>query len=427
MFQKDYRREMEDLGPGPGELERLYALVDGKERSAQMRGTRRVGRGAAAAIVACALLAATALAAGPGIWEAIQNKLGPFAPYAAPAAGTATDQGIEVALAGSISDRYTSRVYFTATDPAGRLNGSTRVSARLEGAMTGIAGGFGCQILSYDEAERQALIEVTADGLDTDAPVTLEVTGFDPGYRYLTGIHLQPPQEADTLQTAVTEAGAVVLLPGQTPQAYPECEGISLSSMGFDGDGIFHVRIAFEEGYSTDGGLLALPESKSQPNTALYQEDCVRTPVEGGIDYRFPHLTADRLEDVAYIGLYGFYRGPEEKIVGSWSLPVTLEQAEELDIPLDRRLGNFQVSRVKISPLTMAVFHTRAAGEPNFLSRAQIVLKDGGQAALGSGMASVLPEGENRCYFLWEFPEPLELEDIASIWLMGEEVWTNPN
>ncbi len=400
-----------------------------KEKTLSNGRGRRSGRlpARAAALAICAVLVITAAAAGPGIWEMLTGDLGPFAPYARPAGGTAAGQGIRVELAGSVSDRYTARVYFTVTDQLGRLNAHTALSARLEGETAGAAGSFGVRCVSYDAETGQLLMEAYADGLDAEQPVTLTVSNLNPGH-YDVGSRFSVPAEAETLETAVTEDGSTVLLPGQNPQRSPECTGISVSSMGFDGAGVFHVRLAFDEGFA-GGQLSATPESRSQPRTALYQEDCVRTPVEGGIDLCFPRVTAETLADVDYLYVYGLCQGPESPIEGRWSVPVTLEQAGQRIVDLGgKRVGSFTLDRLEISPLTLAVFYERDSGEPGFLYQIQATKRDGSAAALEGGLCSVL-DGDNMraSYSLSHFTEPVETVEIASISLMGEVVWINPD
>ena len=79
-MKEEYRREMEQLGPRPEELERLYRVMEG---GAEMKKTKRLG-GKAAAVLVCAALMVTAAAAAtvPAVWEALQDRLGAFAPYA---------------------------------------------------------------------------------------------------------------------------------------------------------------------------------------------------------------------------------------------------------------------------------------------------------------------------------------------------------
>ena len=256
MFQSDYRREMDALNPSRPALERLDALLAGGGERARPR--RRFGRRAAVALALCAALAVTAVAAGPTLWQTLQVRLGAFAPYAAPAEGAVVESGVEVALAGSLSDGYVARVYFTVTDPAGRLNEHTNVTARLETADGPLAGGAGCHVLSWDAEAGRLLVEANLVGVGSGSAATLTVTGLDPSYRYETGAAFRPPERAQTLETEEAAEGQAVLRAGQTPQASPDTEDFSISSMGFDGEGRFHIRLAMAEGFS-NSGLLALP------------------------------------------------------------------------------------------------------------------------------------------------------------------------
>lgn len=398
-MRNEYKREMEKLGPRQEELERLYTMIEG---GTSRKRTKRLGRRAAAILVCAALAVTAAAAAGPTVWEALQAQLGAFAPYAVPVEGRAADQDIEIALVGSISDNYTARVYFTATDLAGgRFTDHTNVIGKLNGSGTGAAMVLkGCKILSYDETLNQFLLEAAIDGVDANQPVTLELSSFNPGYHSIHA-NFQPPQSAAILNSATTEDGVPVLLPNQTPMTSPDCEGVFISSMGFDANGLFHVRIAWEEGYSANEmSLSVMPESKSSPHQAIYQENGSRTLVEGGVDYQFPNLTADRLDDLDYVQIYGLYQGPEEIIKGSWSIPVTLEQADQLEITVDRPLGGFQVNRVVVSPLTVAIFHTRLNGETGFLTWAQVIQKDGTEAKLAISFAAAIENDESGAYSL---------------------------
>lgn len=337
------------------------------------------------------------------------------------------DQNIEIKLVGSISDGYTARAYFTATDlTGGRFNGHTNVEGMLKGTGTGTAMALGgCQVKSYDETLNQFLLEAKIDGVDVSQPVTLEINSFNPGYHYARAV-FQAPLSAETLKTTVTEEGKTVLLPGQNPQESPESEGVFISSMGFDENGVFHVRIALDEGFQ-EKSLSVMPESKSQPNTAIYQQDSSRVLVEGGVDYQFPRLTAGQLDDLDYVQIYGLYQGPEAVIKGSWSIPLTLEPAEQREISVSRQVGNFQVDRVAVSPLSLAVFYDRLNGEGGFLHSAQINFKDGTWVEMELKMGSAENANGSRAYSLWEFDEPAELDDIASIRLLGETIWTNEN
>ena len=332
MFQNDYRREMDGLRPSPAAVERLNRLL---EEGAPARRPRRLGRRAAAALALCAALCVTAVAAGPTLWDALEARLGPYAPFAAEVEGETSGQGLRLELVKAVSDGYTARVYYTLTDETDdRLNGHTHVSGRLEVDGEGLTGSGGSQVVSYDAESRTLLLEASAKGLDTSRAVSLELTGVDPSERYIQGAYFQPPADARALDTDTTGEGAVVLSPGQTPQTSPDTADFTISSMGFDGQGRFHIRLAMAEGFDA-GWLLAVPYDAAgkQMGSTLEQ-----TAVDGGMDYTIGGVAPDDVADMASIRVYGAYRGPEAAIEGEWSLPVELEPAEQRVILVGRTL-----------------------------------------------------------------------------------------
>ena len=418
MFQSDYRREMDRLAPSRPAMEKLEGLLaEGPAEGKRPR--RRLGRRAALALALCGALTATALAAGPSVWEGLTHRLGDFAPYMTAAQGTAAEQGVEVALVGSISDGYVSKVYFTVTDrTGGRFNSHTAISARLDGALSGAAGSLGCQVLEFDQAAGRLLVEAGATGLSGDAPVTLEVSGIDPGFRRVQEARFRPPASGQALDTETTAEGDVVLKAGQTPQNSPDTADFSISSMGFDGQGRFHIRLTMAEGFTGDG-LLAVPYDAGNEQMGSTLE---RIAVDGGMDCVVGGITPADAADMAYIRVYGTYRGPEAPIEGTWSLPVALEPAEARTLTLERELGNFRVGLVELSPLSVAVSYDRLHGEPGFLSSLQVTRKDGTQAALEMKMGSAGGADGLDAYSLWLFTQPVELDDIASITIRGETI-----
>ena len=302
MFQNDYRREIDGLRPSPAAVERLNRML---EEGAPARRPRRLGRRAAAALALCAALCVTAVAVGPSLWDALEARLGPYAPFAAEVEGETSGQGLRLELVKAVSDGYTARVYYTLTDETGdRLNGHTHVSGRLEVDGEGLTGSGGSQVVSYDAESRTLLLEASAKGLDTSRAVTLELTGVDPGERYIQGAYFQPPADARALDTDATGEGAVVLSPGQTPQTSPDTADFTISSMGFDGQGRFHIRLAMAEGFDA-GWLLAVPYDAAgeQMGSTLEQ-----TAVDGGMDYVIGGVAPDDVADMASIRVYGAYR-----------------------------------------------------------------------------------------------------------------------
>ena len=410
MFQSDYRREMDRLNPSRSALERLDNLLEAE--AAAKRPRRRLGRRAAIAAALCAALAVTAAAAGPTVWQSLTGQLGPFAPYAAPAQGTASDQGVEVALAGSLSDGHVAKVYFTVTDPAGRLNEHTAVTAQLETADGVLAGGSGCRVLSLDEAAGQLLVEASLEGEDSGDASILTVTRLDPGYRYMKDARFQPPEAARTLESETLADGATVLRAGQTPQTSPDTADFSISSMGFDSQGRFHIRLAMAEGFA-NRALLAVPYNAEQEQMGSTLDQFA---VDGGTDYVIGGITPADVADMESIRVYGAYRGPEEAIQGTWILPVTLEPAEQRTITLNRQVWPYRLDALELSPLSVALTWRRLDGQPGHPG-IQVTLRDGTQAGLEVKGGSGNPD---YSYDFWLFTEPVELDDISSVTIAGE-------
>ena len=57
---------------------------------------RRALRRTAAALALCAALCVTAVAAGPTLWDALEARLGPYAPFAAEVEGETSGQGLRL-------------------------------------------------------------------------------------------------------------------------------------------------------------------------------------------------------------------------------------------------------------------------------------------------------------------------------------------
>ena len=208
--------------------------------------------------------------------------------------------------------------------------------------------------------------------------------------------------------TETTAAGDVVLKAGQTPQASPDTADFSVSSMGFDGEGRFHIRLEMAEGFDA-GWLLALPYNAAGEQMGTTQG---KAAVDGGVDFVIGGVTPADGADMACIRVYGAYRGPEAAIEGSWTLPVTPEPAEERTLTLDRQAGPYRLDTLELSPLSAALTWSRTDGGQGHPSL-QVTFRDGTQAPL-EGKGGDL----GRDY--WIFTQPLALEEVASVTIAGE-------
>ena len=370
------------------------------------------------AAVVCGVLALSTVAAGPTVWQALQNQLGVFAPLAVPAEGSLTEQDVEVRLVGSLSDGYEAKVYFTATDlTGGRFGELTRVSAELKGELVGNGSALGCEVLSYDEEANQILVEASLVGVDASAPLTLEVSGFDSASRTMQ-VQLPRPEKLQKVSTTVD--GATVLLPGENPQEI--AEGVFLSAMGFDANGLFHIRLDFGEGYGLGWYLSIMPLNQLYPDQNLYQENSTCTELEHGVDLAYPRLTQASWEQISGFYVDGDYSGPGAVIQGTWELPVTLEQVEQQTILVDQTVDKFHVEQVEVSQMGVVVTYQRLYVQSGWLTNVKLFDRNGNQVPLMTDMCVTKDMQKDIVYTRFILEEPVELEDLDYLMVAGVRI-----
>ena len=413
----DYRREMDQLSPGPEAMARLEEAMRA-DVPTRAPHPLRFGRKAVLAAAVCMALALSAVAAGPTVWQGLQDRLGVLAPLAVPAEGVVADQGVEVRLVGSISDGYEARVYFTATDQAGgRFNEHTQVGVQLAGDWVGRGAALGKEILARNEEAQEILVEANLTGVDSSMPLTLEVYEFDSAGRTVRVEQLPRPEKPKTAPTTKLN-GTTVLLPGETPEEM--AEGLFLSAMGFDADGLFHIRVDYGEGYRPGDWLFVIPLSAAYPDQTYYEQGCLRTELECGVDLAYPRVTLEAWNDIQGFYVDGGYSGPETVIEGAWELPVTLEQSESRTVDLDQIVGNFRVGQVEVSQLGVVVTYERLNGEPGWLTNVRLIRTDGAVIPLEVKLGSTLTENGRTAYTRWSMEEPVENLDDLDYLMLGD-------
>ena len=109
MFEREYRREMDQVKLSQVELDRLVnAMAEEKRRHKRGNLGVRVLLTAAAVF----LLTASALALSPTLRSQLTQVLGSFGPYSQRIeAGTAADQGYEVQVLSAVTDQYRLKLY----------------------------------------------------------------------------------------------------------------------------------------------------------------------------------------------------------------------------------------------------------------------------------------------------------------------------
>lgn len=470
MIQDQYRREMECRLPRKEALEHLYEMTEG---GSNMRQIRRLSPWAAAVIAACALLTVTAAAAtAPAVWEALTSHLGRFAPYAQTIQATAcTDQGIEVQVLSALSDDLETRVYLSVRDTTeDRLDGCLRLEGRLSLGERGLPSPDGTPqdqaasaatshftLLSYDPETKTALLSASihhgvwygASGqIGQSARLTL--TGLTTQGWSLHSSIIGTAIPAETLESLPAEAGSQVLLtpsdiiglgytdailpqerlvlaPEQNPMALPGTEDMWVSSIGFAGDGCLHLRLGLSEGVQPESfftGDVYLPKGDSDDR--WYTSHVLLLP--DGVDILFPLIKSEDLPRLSegQVRVYGGYTRPGTAIQGSWTASFRLEHHASRPLSWTGELAGRQVTQVRVSPLSVVIYSSDQGG---FADTPLVAVKKDGttvsaQPDIGrygnTAGASETPVWDT--VNTWKFEEPVDVEDIASLTLLGESI-----
>ena len=461
MFEQEYRRRFDGIRPDPA----LVAETKGRMAAAGAgvdRRPRRVTRRAAVALAVCAALVITAAAAGPAIWQAIRDDLGDRAPYATEVQAACEDQGVRMEVHAALADTRVTRVYFTLQDLTGALFGADTTSDLTLSLETGGAfrwgnGGRGLEILDYDPEQHLATLVYSrgTDELSQEPPTRarLDITWFLPGVCTPSLVLDGDAIPAGTLESAVLDTGETVLLPGQNPMALEGAEGeVSVSSLGFAADGCFHIRLAQGEDVSPAYG----PECAGQPifSVRYYLHDpedpdrfpaqdvgdAVWTEVEGGWDVRLPGLTAGTLPCLDYLVLRADYSVAGGRVEGDWSATVPVEPVEsraavpgeELIWPYTNNgetpyghSSDARLERVAVSPLSVCADFSTPEGQdkPCQLNGTELEI-----SVTLSGGAVLTPDctgevwSQRAGWVMWEFDQPIDPEDVASVTLNGHTI-----
>ena len=274
------------------------------------------------------------------------------------------------------------------------------------------------RLLSVSEDGSTLLAEQGLYGADLSQEVSLTVSDLDPGGRTVRDIRFPAPASAAVLASEETPEGDVVLLPGQTPQASPDTGDFSLSSMGFDETGQFHIRLEFAPGYSDDG-LLSVPYDQTGAQMGSIAR---RTSVEGGIDTAIKGVAPADVGRIGYIRVYGDYRGPEAPLTLSCAMPLTLTPVEQRSVAINRSIQGYMVRQVQLSPLGVTVFYSSTAEGRLFYGSGdvQVTLSEGEPPALELQFSGVTGGGE--AYSIWTFVQPVELDSIAALSILGDAI-----
>ena len=456
MFEHDYRNEFDAITPDRTLVERtrgrMRAALSGEERR-----PRRFTRRGIIAVAAAAALTVTALAAGPTIWQAIQNDLGSRAPYATEVKAACEDQGIRIEVQAALADTKVTRLYFTLQDLTGTMLDKNTVSDLIlsqetDGQFDWGNGGKGLEVLDYDPEQHLATLVYSRGTADlADAPPTrvrLEASYFIPGHRQARlALDREELPTAD-LESIVTDTGATVLLPGQNPMTLDQDGAVSISSMGFASDGCYHVRFVQKEDIvplMDDGRSCYVeyylydpedPDRWPQQGTG----DVICTVVEDGWDFCLPGLTPDTLKYLNLLHLSTEYSAADGKIEGNWEITVPVEvmdlrtatPAEPLMFPYTSggkmpfgRTWDAQLDQITASPLSVCADFVTPEGQefPCQLTGTELSLTV--NLADGTVLTPAYYDevwSQRAGWVMWEFTEPIDPDQVVSITLNGQTI-----
>jgi len=431
---------------------------------------RRPLRTALAVVGLAAALAVTAVAASPTLRQALAAALGSFAPYSQTVENvSATDQNIRVELVSTLCDESGGVAYIQVTDlgKEPRLDGNT------------IAGGVGLPDAiglpdAYDGGTATALYAVeigklihTAKGLTvSEGPGwfepdgkggytgTVELTELRPGVVYLEDVsvpwdllkreRLQSRTVTEEEKKAMLvelgrEPAGEVLLPEQTPAALEGTDLVSLSSMGYDRNGVFHLQLKFADGVCPDEDDFDVCPVIDYPKR-INGVSVQTMRLDGGryLDITMQELTDDLHGQFRVSTIDGKVR-TKPVIEGSWKLTFPLEMLPERTVKLNEdSFGGIVLEQVSLSVRSakldfkyvdpsqptfpgwpVSVYLADGArvdlGYHEFTFVSRYVGEDGNERTVYNGARFADVKSHLGCSVLWPYPQAIDPEDVAAV------------
>ncbi len=453
MFEEKYRREMETLGPDAGQMERLLTAME-QPKGAKKR--RRPGRAILAAAVICTLLVVSAVALSPTLQDVLYQLMGSFGPYAQTVEqGVAVDQGIQVKVVRALADEDQIRMYLEVTDLTGDRLGPDSSLLGLEVAFR-----------AYEEKTKTGLAVLNYGylGMETPEEMKLRYQAVCVGEsRRFSEIYLPAEfslREARPITQAERDENpnswfskgktVLVLEPGQTPMPLGT-DLFTLSSMGFDENGVLHVQLALADGMDarSEGiGTLYL----SQAGKRVGHVQSVVQFTQDGQVYADLRLEFSNIEigpedaDTLAIGpLHGTLH-TAAPILGNWELAFHVEKVTHWSVPCRQYLeeGPATMEKLTLSLLGLKVEGSTPPERTDSLNlTASLLLKNGTTVDLGTKSGSWTWEDggigtadrssleayeadikngigyfENR----FDYEDPIEPEQVEAVVINGQKI-----
>lgn len=443
MFQDEYRKDMEAVGPTEEQLARLMAALEEQEEK-PVKTVKLTFKTVLLAAALCVAMAVTVLAVSPGLREALGELLSGFEPYVQTVDGTtAVADGIEIKVVSAMSDPNTARIYYEVRDLKGnRVDDKSIIDVEAyipeEGEEKWDTMSFsGGSSLRYDPESKAALMDTQVHwerNRIENATVHLDLSDLITSTEWLCVPFPEDVKLTDRkLDSETLKDGRVVLKPNQTFRAL-EHGHYALSSFGFGSDNRLHylwqindpdfnleesfircgVWSKSEMLYQDSRGKEGAPCEKDYydaPDPVLFQKD--------GVLYYDDVYNAgvEDMEDIWWGDIQGFYC-TGVRIEGPWSIDVPLVNAPVREIDMNgHKLYNGAVTeKLSLSPLSATL--TSSLPDPgrwaSIMFDMALYLKDGTVIPdqWGRGNFSKDPD---RASNYWVFDEPIVPEDVVGV------------
>lgn len=349
MFKREYQQWMDEVRMDRDFQDRLAEAMCAP---LPRRRRRRPGRVVLAAAAVCALLAVSALAVSPTLRQALEAALGSFAPYRQAVEGVwVEDQGIRVRVVSTLADENDGMAYLEVTD---------RTGDRLDGISAWDT--LGMQSAAYDPETRTALFAcpISLEARNGDGTATLSLSRLLTGVERFEGVKLPwelvTEERLETLTVPEGETGgtALVLKPGQTP-ARLDTDLFTLSSMGFDSRGDFHVQIAFADGVAAclESNIYTdTLEGEFAPNYEDRRIDSIFLEDGRYLDITYSMYTVDRFGQFRVDDLSGTVT-TAPAIEGAWELTFPLEVLPPRSVSVREELMGLRLETIRLTAMSL--------------------------------------------------------------------------
>jgi len=408
---------------------------------------RKSARTALVAAGLAAVMAVTAMAAGPAIGDALRAALGSFVPYSQPLTGAVEAQGFRFEVLSALTDANNAVIYAQLTDLTGDRLAAAEVGGQLELPLEGEIGcSYGCSIVSYDPETRTALLNFHKDAgvmIPNGSEGELVLYSVQPGYHWFSGGEPIPLEglTTDPVPSRTLPTGETVLSPGEydIPERrelpLPDGDGAALAAVGFAADGRFHTLFRLPQG-AVKGIVHAVP--RAQPEEGRQNPFWGATKGESGrsefaqdgsydMDTVFFTLGDDSYCDVSYVRRpggpelpeyleppYGLYMTEAKiKFEEPLRLPVKLSVVEAVSSPLSGLIDHNTLQELRLSPVGVSLLST----SPDYTQIGNypltVFLSDGTSFHPEAGIYGFQLDGPNTAR--WVFDRPVEVDQITGV------------